>query len=56
MVHIEALRELMSGTKEYELLMAWAFIDFQRAFDTIYPKATTVALNKRGAENPKARI
>lgn len=46
-----AIIEILSRTKEYEIPMALAFIGFEKAFHSIYPKPVTETLTSQGIEN-----
>lgn len=45
MDHIQALREIIKTTKEYKINIAMTFMDFEKNFYFIYPRAITDSMN-----------
>ena len=50
MDHIQVIREVISRTKEYAQPLAIAFIDYEKAFDSVYPEAVIDALYQQGID------
>jgi hypothetical protein len=50
MDHIQTIKEVISRTNEYTLPLSLAFIDFEKAFDSIMPQAITNALTEQGVD------
>ena len=52
--HIQVLREITERCNEYEQPLCIAFINYEKAFDSVYTRSVLEALNEQGID--KANI
>ena len=56
MDNIQVLRELIERHKEYELPLCFAFIDYEKAFDSVYISAVIKALKNNGVNSAYTKV
>ena len=54
--HIQVIRQLIERHKEYEMPLCFAFIDFEKAFDSVFTSAVVKALESNGIEKAYINI
>ena len=54
--HIHAVRQILEKYKEYQLIYYIAFIDYSKAFDSLYHGAIWEALTEQGVEHKYIRL